>query len=188
MLNIDQRSSLVDHGRQLAQKLLDTQVVHNEKVNVACDAAVADYLATGFIEVMTLNGISVSFMCQWYTELENTGIHVITKTYNEPNDDYDAATWVVLRAANEPLGSTKAIVAMILSMHPSAVVTVASTNITDDFKADLLKSFPPRLQCKMSFTSVDLNDSVGVIPYDTIKPVGVPDIVKKRRRNLFTTN
>ncbi len=187
MTIVDQRNDLVDIGRKMAQNLLDAQFGQNGKVNVACDAAVADYLAKGFIDVMTSNGITVSFMCLWHTELENTGIRVITKTYNEPNDDYDETMWVVLRAANEPLWTTKATVSRILSMYPNAVATVASTSIIDSFKTDLLNSFPPYLQCKISFTSVDPDDSVELMPYDTIKPVGVPDIVQKRRKS-FSTN
>lgn len=177
----------VEHGRQLALKVLSLKGIQNKKIGVVCDATVADSLATGFIDVLKSSGISAQLLCLWYTELGNTGTPVITKAYSEPNDVDTNSIYVLLRDIPEPLLVTVSTMGRIFSTYSNNAVVVASPAMLDTFKSDLLAHFPTSFHSRVNFVDMGITASIQdstIAFYMANKCSGVPNIVKSRRKTM----
>lgn len=187
MDNITVVNEKVEHGRQLALKVLSLKGIQNKKIGVVCDATVADSLATGFIDEIKSAGISAQLLCLWYTELGNTGMPVITKAYSEPNDVDTNSIYVLLRDISEPLLVTVSTMGRIFSTYSNNAVVVASPAMLDTFKSDLLAHFPTSFHSRVNFVDMGITASIQdstIAFYMANKCSGVPNIVKSRRKTM----
>lgn len=187
MDNITVVNEKFEHGRQLALKVLSLKAILNKKIGVVCDATVADSLATGFIDVIKSKDIRVHLMCLWYTELEKTGMPVITKSYSEPNDVDANVICVLLRDIDEPLLVTVFALNRIFSTYTNNDVVVASPAMPDTFKSDLLEHFPTSFHSRVNFVDMGITASIQdstIAFYMANKCSGVPNIVKSRRKTM----
>jgi hypothetical protein len=198
------RSTMRTIGARLGASIFPMLPVGNKDICVVCSVEDADFLARGFIEQLTAEGIlaeRVHLICFWNDQIRENGVSLspVTKQYKEhfPRE----STVVIVKSIISGACVVKTNLSRAISFTSAENVFVAAPVMLEGAQDKLSKEFPLKISEKFKFVHFVTDtekDGENVFPgiggsvYELLglgdfkqKNKYVPDIVKERRQLMF---